>query len=189
MAGINPVEDKPGFRHVLLAPKPDARLRYAKASLESAAGLYESGWIVNEDGELNFRFVIPFHATATIELPDAKLENVLLNGKPLKDQGIESEPFMNGVRLQLVSGIWEFAYMPEADYIYRYSTYFPVEQLLLNDEAKQAVSEVFPQIGAIPTSMLSKGQSLRYLSQHVLSQIQAEVLDALDLKLKNIKYQ
>lgn len=48
MAGINPVEDKPGFRHIKLTSMPDYRLKYAKATYNSAVGLYESKWEIRE---------------------------------------------------------------------------------------------------------------------------------------------
>jgi len=76
MAGINTVEDKPGFRHIKLTPMPDYRLKYAKASYNSPVGLYESEWEISEEGNLSFKFVIPFNESATLILPNAKLENV-----------------------------------------------------------------------------------------------------------------
>lgn len=46
MAGINPVEEQPGFRHIQLAPQPNSRINQVKASLNSASGLYESQWSI-----------------------------------------------------------------------------------------------------------------------------------------------
>lgn len=71
VAGINPVEEKPGFRQVRLAPRPDYRLKHVKAPLNSAAGLYESQWELNDEGQLKFKFLIPFNTATTVELPDA----------------------------------------------------------------------------------------------------------------------
>ncbi len=64
MLGLQPVEDRPGFRKVDLAPQPDPRLKWARGSLDSAAGRYESEWRIGEDGALTFRVRIPFNAGA-----------------------------------------------------------------------------------------------------------------------------
>ncbi|MFL6555563.1 MAG: alpha-L-rhamnosidase C-terminal domain-containing protein [Bacillus sp. (in: firmicutes)] len=189
VAGINPVEDKPGFRQVRLAPQPDYRLKYAKATLDSAAGLYESHWELNEDGQLKFKFVIPFNTTATVELPDAKLGNVFLNDRPLKASEFSARQDGNQVHIVLDSGTWEFFYMPEVDYIKYCSTQMALNELLGNDEAKNVLAKTLPQAAAFPQEMLSKvgHQSLRELSHMPFLPISAEVLDELDVKLKKIK--
>lgn len=87
MCGINPVEAAPGFRRIRLTPQPNEQLRYAKATLNSAAGVYESGWSYEEDG-LHYKFLIPFHAQAELVLPDAEMEHVFVNGTALKDSGL-----------------------------------------------------------------------------------------------------
>ncbi|MEH7118779.1 family 78 glycoside hydrolase catalytic domain [Neobacillus vireti] len=189
VAGINPVEEKPGFRHVRLAPQPDYRLKFAKASLDSAAGLYESQWELTEEGELKFIFVIPFNATATVELPDAKLENVSINGRPLKN--IENNANQSGelVHVELSSGTWEIFYTPEIDYIKYFSTHMPLGEVLENQEAKHVLAETVPHVGAFPQEMVDNvgHQSLRELSHMPFLPISTEILDKLDVKLKKIK--
>ena len=73
MAGINPVEDAPGFKRFRVAPKPNYQIGSAEATLDSAAGRIVSGWRL-EGGRLSFRFVVPFDAKAEIVLPDADAE-------------------------------------------------------------------------------------------------------------------
>lgn len=77
MCGINPCEDKAGFARVRLAPLPDPRLQYAKASLDTPKGLLESGWEYHEDGSVCYRFKVPFDAEAILELP----KGTTLNGQ------------------------------------------------------------------------------------------------------------
>lgn len=189
VAGINPVEDQPGFRHVRLAPQPDYRLKYAAASLVSAAGLYESKWELKEDGELAFEFVIPFNTTANVELPDAKLENVFLNGNSLTESGINANQIGEKVFITLNSGTWEFSYMPAIDYIKYCNTHMPFGELLGNEEARNVLAETLPQAAALPDGMIEKlgHQSLRELSHMPFLPISGEVLDELDVKLKKIK--
>jgi alpha-L-rhamnosidase len=189
VAGINPVEDQPGFRQVRLAPQPDYRLKYAKASLDSAAGLYESQWELKDDGQLSFKFVIPFNAIASVELPDAKLENILMNGSSLKDVEVSAVQHGEKVHVEINSGTWEFLYTPEVEYIKYYSTQLVVSELLSNDEVKNVLTEAAPQVAALPQDMIAKlgHQSLRELSHMPFLPISKEVLDELDIHLKKIK--
>ncbi|OLS33526.1 alpha-L-rhamnosidase [Bacillus sp. MRMR6] len=188
-AGINPVEEKPGFRHVRLAPQPDYRLKYVKASLDSAAGLYESQWELMEEGQLKFKFVIPFNATATVELPEAKLENVFVNGSNLNDAEITASQSGNKVLAELHSGRWEFFYTPEVSYIKYYSTQIPLGELLENEVVKAVLAEAIPHVAALPQEMVKNlgHQSLRELSHMPFLPISGQVLDELDVRLNKIK--
>jgi alpha-L-rhamnosidase len=172
-----------------LAPQPDYRLKYANASLDSAAGLYESKWELREDGQLKFEFVIPFNTSAKVELPDAKLENVFLNGSTLKEEGMNANQIGEKVFVTLTSGTWEFSYMPAIDYIKYCNTHMPFGELLGNKDSRNVLEETFPQAAAFPQEMVEKvgHQSLRELSHMPFLPISSEVLDELDGKLKKIK--
>lgn len=189
VAGINPVEEQPGFRSVRLAPQPDYRLKYAKAALDSAAGLYESQWELTEDGQLKFRFVIPFNATAVAELPNANLENVIINGSHLKQTDFKASQSGGQVHVELTSGAWEIVYMPEIDYFKYYSTHMSLAELLEIEEVKNVLAETAPHVAASPQEMLGRvgHHSLRELSHLPFLPISAEVLDELDEKLGKIR--
>ncbi len=73
VAGLNPVEDAPGFRRALLQPRPDARLTHAGAVYDSAAGEYESCWTL-ENGTFRWTVKVPFGATATAVFPRADVD-------------------------------------------------------------------------------------------------------------------
>jgi alpha-L-rhamnosidase len=64
-AGINPVEDAPGYRKVRIAPQPDERLGFVKASLETAHGQIMSEWRYEGDS-IHFRIGIPQNVQAEI---------------------------------------------------------------------------------------------------------------------------
>lgn len=81
MCGINSVEDKPGFRKISISPKPYGRLKYSKAKFNSPTGYIESGWNIKEYGQLEIKLVIPFNTEAEVILPDAKINNIYINGK------------------------------------------------------------------------------------------------------------
>jgi len=187
MAGINPIENKPGFRHIKLTPMPDYRLKYAKATYNSAVGLYESEWKISEEGNLSFKFVIPFNTSASLILPNAKLENVKVNGKELKETEFKTSQSSDNVTVELTSGLYEFNYIPEVAYVKYYSTQWSYEDLVNNEETKKAMVEVLPKM--LSDGMVEKvgNKSLRELSHMPFFIVAGEVLDELDGKLGGIK--
>ena len=107
VAGINPSETAPGFKHSILRPMPNSLLQSAKASIDTPHGLLSSRWELVE-GKIYLEFRIPFNATAEIILPDAEGKEVLENGVL-----ISSESILRG------SGIWKYEYEPNGRTIYR----------------------------------------------------------------------
>ena len=106
MCGINPLEDYPGYRKIRLAPQPDNRLQYAKASLNTAVGLYESSWCYKENG-LYYQFTIPFHAQADLLLMNAEVKNVTVNGKSLERGGFSYTQTEHDLQIPLKAGKYE----------------------------------------------------------------------------------
>ncbi len=70
VCGIRQAE--PGFRRAILEPHPDQRLGFAKGTLETAAGVYESSWSYDESGRVTYTFTVPFNAEAKLRLPDGR---------------------------------------------------------------------------------------------------------------------
>lgn len=184
-AGINPVEDKPGFRHVKLAPRPDYRLKYVKAILNSVAGLYESYWSINDEGLLNFKFTIPFNATATAELPDAKIEDVYINGRVLSESGFTATQRGETLCIELTTGVYEFKYMPTKDYIKRYSTYFSIGELWDNEEVRGFLMSITEIAGRLRQILKwDRNLSIREAVSLGAFSVTTEFLDELDKKLR-----
>ena len=69
MAGIRPDPESPGWKHFILAPKPDRRLGRAGARFESPYGTIESAWRYDGDGSLKWRVRIPPNTSATVVMP------------------------------------------------------------------------------------------------------------------------
>lgn len=67
-AGIAPDSSAPGFRRIIMAPKPDRRLGFVKAEYKSAAGLIKSAWRY-EGGSWVWKFTIPANTTALVTVP------------------------------------------------------------------------------------------------------------------------
>lgn len=68
VAGIAPDPEQPGFRRILMAPKPDRRLGFVKARYPSAAGVITSEWKYEGDRWI-WDFTIPKGATARVQVP------------------------------------------------------------------------------------------------------------------------
>ncbi|MDD3277945.1 MAG: family 78 glycoside hydrolase catalytic domain [Lachnospiraceae bacterium] len=69
VCGIIPTEEGPGFKKIILAPKPDGRLGWVRAEYRSASGLYRSGWSLDGD-QLICEVEIPFDCEAEFVIPE-----------------------------------------------------------------------------------------------------------------------
>ena len=146
MCGITPLENSPGFKHFELKPKPFGRLSSAKASFQSASGLIKSEWTIEKNGSLTFEFTIPFNTTANITLPDADLQMVQLNGQPLS----KGKQDGTAVTITFGAGHYVFTYMPTKMYLLMYSTNDTVRELLQNEDTKEVLLDVLPEINENP---------------------------------------
>lgn len=75
MAGINPCEEQPGFKRVVLRPVPDTATKHVTAEYHSPAGCYRVAWCMEEAGICRFHIEIPFDCTASL---------LLLGEKPME---------------------------------------------------------------------------------------------------------
>src|SRR5690606_31009362 len=73
IAGINSTVDQPGYKSILIAPKPGGKITHATAELETAYGTVKSAWVL-EDGWLKLDVSIPANTRAKVVLPDATKE-------------------------------------------------------------------------------------------------------------------
>ena len=75
VAGINPVEDAPGFRKALLRPMPDYTLPKVSAKYNSAVGWYESSWEIRKNLFV-WDVKIPFGAEAVVVFPNGNADEL-----------------------------------------------------------------------------------------------------------------
>jgi alpha-L-rhamnosidase len=181
MCGLNPSAGDDmvtGFRRARIAPKPDKSMQWAKASYRSAAGLFESGWRIGNDGRLFFEFTIPFNAEAQVVLPDANAKGILVN-REKSAQGIQEGA---DVVLQLDSGHYQIEYQPSRSYIETLSTYVPAVKILRNRMAKLAMLRFIPMIAVVNEAMISAigNDSLRDLAATPYLNLSDEKLDEID---------
>lgn len=67
--------DQPGFRHMVIEPKPDHRLTWAKREYLTEQGTVSCSWEKTEKG-LEVKISVPCNARATIVLPDGTKQEV-----------------------------------------------------------------------------------------------------------------
>ncbi|MGE8376810.1 MAG: alpha-L-rhamnosidase C-terminal domain-containing protein, partial [Sphingobacterium sp.] len=73
IAGINSVADEPGYKAIVIAPKPNGKITSASAELETAYGTVKSSWTL-ENGLLKLEVTIPANSKAKVVLPDSTRE-------------------------------------------------------------------------------------------------------------------
>lgn len=140
MCGINPLEEAPGFKKFVLKPEVYGKLCYAKATVKSAMGLIESGWVREKDGSLTVKVIVPFNAEADLYLPDAQLQSI-------KDmEAFKAKQEGNRVKIVLEAGSYTFHYFPTKNYELQYSIESPLKELLAVPETKAVLAESVPQL-------------------------------------------
>ena len=75
VAGIQIDESKPGYKHMVIEPRPGGGLTCAKASVETMYGLVASSWQIT-GGTVTLKVQIPANTTATVKLPGGKVEEI-----------------------------------------------------------------------------------------------------------------
>lgn len=109
IAGIQTDGAHPGFKHILLTPRPGGDLTYARGTYHCPYGLIESSWQIAA-GTFTWEVVLPPNTTATAYLPADPQSRILVSGLP-----VENAPGVDAVRresgyavLQLQSGHFRF---------------------------------------------------------------------------------
>jgi alpha-L-rhamnosidase len=69
VAGLAPAE--PGFRRILIAPRPGGGLTHARAAHETPYGRAEAGWWLVDDA-IEVEALVPANTVATVLLPDGR---------------------------------------------------------------------------------------------------------------------
>ncbi|PWS26470.1 alpha-L-rhamnosidase [Pedobacter yonginense] len=79
IAGINPVQEKPGYKAVVISPKPGGNLTSASATLETVYGTVKSSWVIQE-GIFKLDVSVPANAKARVILPKTNKEEEIGSG-------------------------------------------------------------------------------------------------------------
>ncbi|HEV2399480.1 MAG TPA: glycoside hydrolase family 78 protein [Candidatus Sulfotelmatobacter sp.] len=108
IAGIDIDEAQPGYKHVLIQPRPGGGLTSAKASLHTMYGQVASSWEI-KDAKMTMDVEVPANTTATVRLPGARVEDVMESGKALQ-AGSNVQQEDGAVLTEIGSGKYEFVY-------------------------------------------------------------------------------
>ena len=152
VAGINPVEDAPGFRKILLNPHPHYSLPRVSARYNSALGWIESSWQIGRD-RFTWDVEVPFGAQATALFPNGPMDELKAAHPEL---AFDVCPVCGKVKATLPAGQYHFDYAPTEPLALVISLDTPVNVLAKIPEAVEAIVEVFPGL----KGYISHGASL-----------------------------
>jgi alpha-L-rhamnosidase len=103
----------PGYKQILIQPRPSKKLGYAKASFESPYGTIASGW-ERKEGKIILRIKIPANTKATIMFPVDDPKKITENGSPLSADIIIAEQNKEAnkgkARIGIVKGSGEYTF-------------------------------------------------------------------------------
>ncbi len=109
LGGINYDPQKPGFKHIVLRPRPVGDLTFVNASHKCLYGVIQSRWRI-ENNAFVWSFSVPPNTTATVYVPTADAASVLEGGKPVAEsaqvKAVRNEP--NAAVYEVPSGHYEF---------------------------------------------------------------------------------
>jgi alpha-L-rhamnosidase len=112
IAGISIDTENPGYKHILLSPHPGGGLTHAEAELITLYGKIKSAWKL--DNNFIYEVTIPANTTATVTLPGAKVDQFVVNKKPVTASVKESmKQSGTGIALNMGSGTYTFRYLRE----------------------------------------------------------------------------
>jgi alpha-L-rhamnosidase len=80
VAGIAPTVERPGYRRIVVAPRPTASIPWARASVESRLGTVSIDWRL-VDGDLEIDLQVPHGADAVLDLPLTATSTVTIDGR------------------------------------------------------------------------------------------------------------
>ncbi|GAB4580172.1 MAG: alpha-L-rhamnosidase [Anaerolineales bacterium] len=110
IGGIDLDPEQPGYKHIVMRPRPAGGLTYAICELDSMYGKIRSAW-TQENDRFHWQVTIPANTTATIHIPAKDTSLITESGTDLKESnGVTFLQMENGVAvLRLVSGTYHFS--------------------------------------------------------------------------------
>ena len=99
LAGID--TEGPGFKRILIHPRPGGGLSWARAGYDSIRGPIATSWSLEGD-DLRLELSIPANTVATVYVPAGKLTDVSESGRPA-----EQSPGVRFLRLESGSAVLE----------------------------------------------------------------------------------
>jgi len=177
MAGLQPVEDAPGFRKVKLAPVPDVRMGKVEMEYRSSAGCYCVKWNALDDRTLQLTVEIPFGCEAELTLPYAP-EELYQTDNPLFKQ-------VSGNTCRLQAGHYEITYQTTRPMRRLFTISQSMKELLADPQVTALLEEYWPHVQQLPDAM--RTQSLAdILANPGASRLTEEQLRELEERLSRL---
>ncbi len=109
VAGIDWDPAAPGYKHLVIRPRPGGGLTSVKAGLHTVYGQVNSAWTV-ADGKFTYDLTIPANTTATVTLPTADAAGITEGGKGLGEikEAVLASPVDGDATFTLGSGTYRF---------------------------------------------------------------------------------
>jgi alpha-L-rhamnosidase len=115
VAGVDADPERPGFKHILLRPRPGGGLTYAKAAYDSMYGRIVSHWWVKDD-RFAWQVTIPPNTTATVYVPAS--ENAQITEGGMAADEAEGMTYLRreaeAAVFEVASGTYDFSVIEEA---------------------------------------------------------------------------
>jgi len=102
LAGINPDEPQPGYKHFSIRPRPCGDLAWVRSRHDSIRGPIKSEWEI-ADGQFRLHVEIPANTTATVHVPAKSADAVTEGG--LAASGAEGVTFIRMEGMAAVFGV------------------------------------------------------------------------------------
>ena len=142
VAGINPVEDAPGFRKILFNPNPHYSLPKVCVRYNSAMGWIGSAWEIGK-GKFTWDIEVPFGAEAVVLFPNGNMDELKAAHPELT---FDTCPYCGKVKTTVPAGKYYFEYKPSEPMELIISLDTGVQELLKVPAAVEILKEAFPQL-------------------------------------------
>ncbi len=105
VGGIDLDPERPGYKHIIMRPRPGGDLTHATAELRSIYGPIRSAWTLDvERGKFDWRITVPANTSATVYVP-AAASAVVREGDVLADEA----PGVSWLRREADAAVYEVA--------------------------------------------------------------------------------
>ena len=110
IGGIDLDPDQPGYKHIIMRPRPGGGLTYATAELDSPYGTIRSAW-TQENDRFDWNVTVPANSAATVYIPANDAPDVTESGQALdRANGVTFLHMEAGFAvLRLTSGTYSFS--------------------------------------------------------------------------------
>lgn len=112
-AGIQTVEEAPGYKRIVIAPQPGEGLTWAEGSMETLYGTVRSKWSKTENGAFTLDVTIPPNTTAHIRLPDTAADSEVTESGAVFSEAagiVAVHAKADGLAIEAGSGSYRFAW-------------------------------------------------------------------------------